>query len=182
MTSSTSPFSATLVSRMKMLMIQSQFFSKGNKCELLSLQIGHYLVSQHRNLGYLITVPVCTGLLKNSMNVLKVGILLALPYIPVTVVRNPVSSFFLALQLKHCFCLLCLRCSVRITTTAVQLHILAFFFWKEVVESKIWKLYGPYFTYLILFTLFAIFQGRLYRNKREGKKLGTQGLAKSLMD
>lgn len=126
MTSSTSPFSvsfrATLASRMKMLMIQSQIFSKGNKCKRLSLQIGHYLLSQHRNLGYLITGPACTGLLKNSMNVLKVGILLALPYLPVALVRNPVSSFFLALSLKHYFCLLCLCCSVRIITTAVQLR------------------------------------------------------------
>jgi len=60
--------------------------------------------------------------------------------------------------------------------------ILAFFCWKEVVESKIWKLYGPHFTCLILFTLIAISQGRLYRIKREGKNLVVQGPGKSLKD
>lgn len=150
-------------------------FSKGNTCKCLSLHVGHYLVSQHKNSRYRVRVPVYTSSLENvyesSKSSKSPGLALLLKGC-----GGESSLHFLSCISTCVFtsCLLCFCCSVGITSTLVWVVHLG-----DIVApsagKRLWRTrYGNYMclalSTLIPFTPSARhFQGRLYKSKREGK-------------
>lgn len=93
-----------------------------------------YLLSQQKNSRYLITVRVIVSLLKTCVNLLKAGILLALPHLPRLEWGIHSPFFFLHCHFTISFLFAC-AANIRITATAtwvIQLgDILVLFCWKE---------------------------------------------------